>query len=91
MDERQTLFNIVITALGVVGGWWMKVMWDSLKDLERADRELVDRVAAIDVLVAGSYVKRDYFEAKLDAVTKALFDKLDRIENKVDAKADKRP
>ena len=43
----------------------------------------------IDLLVAGQYVKRDYFEAKLDGFTKAIFTKLDRIEDKLDAKADK--
>lgn len=89
MDEKQTIFNILILAVGGLGGWWMKMMWDSLKELERADRSLIDRVAAIDVLVAGSYVKRDYFESKLDGVTKALFDKLDRIEHKLDGKVDK--
>lgn len=89
MDEKQTIFNIAILAVGGLGGWWMKMMWDSLKELERADRSLIDRVAAIDVLVAGSYVKRDYFESKLDGVTKALFDKLDRIELKLDGKVDK--
>mgnify|MGYP006921415804 CR=1 FL=1 len=89
MDEKQTIFNILILAVGGLGGWWMKMMWDSLKELERADRSLIDRVAAIDVLVAGSYVKRDYFESKLDGVTTALFAKLDRIELKLDGKVDK--
>lgn len=86
----QTLFNIVITVAGGLCGWWMKVMWDAVKDLESQDRALADRVAAIDVLVAGSYVKRDYFESKLDGFTNAIFAKLDRIEDKLDGKADKK-
>ena len=42
-------------------------------------------MAEIKVLVAGDYVKKDEF---LKSVT-ALFTKLDRIEGKLDKKADK--
>lgn len=89
MDQTQTLFNISIMVAGGLAGWWMKVMWEAIKALETQDRALADRVASIDVLVAGSYVKRDYFESKIDAVTTAIFAKLDRIEDKLDGKADK--
>lgn len=85
----QTWFNVAITALGGMAGWWMNVMWQNLKDLEKADKLLVDRVAAIDVLVAGQYVKREYFESKMADLHTALFHKLDRIEDKLDKKADK--
>lgn len=85
----QTWFNVAITALGAMAGWWMNVMWQTLKDLEKADKMLIDRVAAIDLLVAGQYVKRDYFENKIDGITTAIFAKLDRIEDKLDSKADK--
>jgi hypothetical protein len=87
--DQQAIFNIAITACGALGGWWLKVIWDSLKELERADRALVDRVAAIDVLVAGSYVKRDYFEQKMESISHALFAKLDKIDEKLDKKADR--
>jgi hypothetical protein len=87
----QTWFNIAITALGGMAGWWMQTMWNNLKDLEKADRLLVDRVAQIDLLVAGQYVKRDYFEAKMNELHAALFGKLDRIEDKLDRKVDKGP
>jgi hypothetical protein len=85
----QTWFNIAITALGGMAGWWMNVMWQNLKDLEKADRLLIDRVAAIDLLVAGQYVRRDHFEVKMTELTNALFGKLDRIEDKLDRKVDK--
>ena len=44
-----------------------------------------DKVQHIEVLVAGTYVKRDDME-KLGG---ALFAKLDKIEAKLDGKADK--
>ncbi len=85
----QTIFNWAIAALGTLGGWWMRVMWEEMKELKREDKALADRVAAIDVLVAGQYVKRDHFEAKFESLSHALFDKLDRIEDKLDKKVDK--
>jgi hypothetical protein len=58
---------------------------DSINSLKKTDGELADKVQHIEVLVAGSYVKRD----DLDKLANALFTKLDRIEFKVDGKADK--
>jgi len=52
----QVWFNIAILVLGGMAGWWMQIMWTNLKDLEKADRMLVDRVAAIDKLVAGGHL-----------------------------------
>lgn len=42
-------------------------------------------MSEIEVLVAGAYVKKDEFGASVAA----LFAKLDRIEDKLDGKADK--
>lgn len=81
----QQLFNVVLGVACALGGWWMKAMWESLKDLQVADKALVEKVSKIEVLVAGEYVKRDDFQE----FSKAIFTKLDRIEDKVDSKADK--
>lgn len=63
----------------------MRVMWQSLKELQAQDKELANKVSSIEVLVAGQYVKRD----DMDRSMTALFAKLDRIEDKLDSKADK--
>jgi hypothetical protein len=89
MFMGQELFNISVGIAGALGGWWMRVMWEALRELEKADRALVDRVAAIDLLVAGQYVRRDYFESRMHDLSTALLTKLDRIENKLDLKVDK--
>lgn len=81
----QQLFNISVGLAAFLGGWWMKVMWQALKDLQTADSKLADKVAAIEVLVAGQYIKRDDF----DKVASELFAKLDKINDKLDRKADK--
>ena len=81
----QEIFNIAIGLISTLGGWWLKVMWESLKELQAADKDLVEKVSRIEILVAGNYVKREEF----DRVVERLFVKLDSIEIKIDAKADK--
>jgi hypothetical protein len=85
INMDQQLFNVVLGVACALGGWWMKAMWESLKDLQIADKALVDKVARIEVLVAGEYVKKNDFQE----FSKAIFTKLDRIEDKVDLKVDK--
>lgn len=63
----------------------MRTMWTSLNELRSADARLADKVQAIEVLVAGNYVTKN----DLNILTEALFKKLDRIEQKVDGKADR--
>lgn len=82
---EQNLFNIVVGIAGVLGGWWMKAMWEAVKDLKVADEKLAGQVADLKVLVAGDYVRREMF----DRLSDAIFTKLDRIESKLDGKADK--
>lgn len=81
----QQLFNIVFVVAGALGGWWMKAIWESLKELQQADKSLSKEVSDLTVLVAGQYVKTETFEKTIGA----LFAKLDRIEDKLDHKADK--
>ena len=83
--EGQSLFNVSVGIAGALGGWVLRVLWESMRELQREDRALIDRVAAIDVLIAGQYVRRDHFETMMDR----FFEKLDRIESKLDGKADK--
>lgn len=83
--DTQIFINALLSFVSVLGGWWMRVMWASLNDLRLTDAKLADKVQAIEVLVAGNYVRRE----DLDKLTDALFKKLDRIENKMDSKVDK--
>ena len=86
MDSaNQQLFNIVFCLAGALGGWWMKAMWEGLKDLQTADQKLSSEVSDLKVLVAGGYVRTEAF----DKLSHAIFAKLDRIEDKLDGKADK--
>ena len=85
MAVSQELFNLAIAIAGSLGGWWMKTMWDSIKDLQETDKTIAAKIASIEVLVAGDYVRKDEFERSFSAI----FKKLDRIEDKLDHKVDK--
>jgi hypothetical protein len=81
----QTIFNIAISVSGFLGGWWLKVMWDAVKDLQLADKILIDKVNTIEILIAGSYISKNEF----DKMAAAIFVKLDKISDKLDKKVDK--
>ena len=83
--DLQLAFNIVVALAAFLGGWVLNSLRTSIDNLQKADTSLTTKVQAIEVLVAGSYVKRD----DLDKLTSALFAKLDKIEAKLDGKADK--
>ncbi len=84
-DFTQTLINAGFTLFGVVMGGTLKFFYDRLRELALQDQALAEKVQAIELLVAGEYVKRD----QLERMETALFRKLDRIELLLNGKADK--
>ena len=81
----QALVNWLLAGFGGLIGFLLNVVWQAVKDLQKADKILAERVGEIEVLVAGSYITKTDFTQ----VTDAIFRKLDRIEDKLDGKADK--
>lgn len=84
-DNYQTFFNLAIVIAGFLGGWVLNSLKSSIEALQKADHDLTTKVQSVEVLVAGQYVKRD----DLNELSKAIFNKLDRIEAKLDSKVDK--
>jgi len=81
----QTLINWLLGGFGALIGFLLNTVWQAVKDLQAADKSLVEKVSQIEVLVAGAYVRKDEFQDNINA----LFAKLDKIEDKIDRKADK--
>lgn len=81
----QTLINWLLGGFGALIGFLLNAVWQSVKDLQDSDKEIASKIASIEILVAGAYVKKDEFQDNI----KALFLKLDKIEDKIDRKADK--
>lgn len=77
MVDYQVLFNIVMGVMGVFFGWLLNAAWTSLKELQKADAKLAEKVASIEVLVAGQYVTREEFSVAINAI----FVKLDKIQD----------
>lgn len=85
----QTLFNIAVACAGALGGWWMKAMWDGLKEMQRDMRE-------IERELPENYVRKDDFReivreikqdmkdgfGKIDGTLNLLFKKLESKEDK---------
>ncbi len=84
-SETQIFFDVAVAVIGAMGGWILNTVWNSVKELQREDKELADKVAAIEVLVAGRYVTRDEFNNTLSQV----FGKLDTIRDMIAKKADR--
>lgn len=81
----QTFINWLLGGFGGLIGFLLNAVWQSVKDLQKSDKEIATKVAEIEVLVAGDYVKKSEFQNNIAA----LFVKLDKIEDKIDRKADK--
>ena len=79
MVEYQVLFDVAIGVIGVLGGWVLSTVWGAVKDLQEADKELAEKVGAIEVLVAGRYITREEFNQVLNQV----FERLDRIRDMI--------
>jgi CHASE3 domain sensor protein len=81
----EQIFDWILSGFMALIGFLLNSLWQSVKDLQKADKELAQKVSEIEVLVAGAYVKK----VELDQTVHALFTKLDRIEDKLDKKVDK--
>lgn len=74
--QYQELFNGLLAIVNILVGFLIKVVWDSVTAIKGQQTEFAKELAAVHILVAGEYVKREYFERKIDA----LFTKLDSIQ-----------
>lgn len=84
-NEYQIFFDVGVAVIGAMGGWILNTVWNAVKELQRADKELAEKVGEIEVLVAGRYMTRDEFNSTLSQV----FNKLDTIRDMIAMKADR--
>ena len=87
--DTQSWINLVILLVGGLGGW-------ILNSLKKDIDTLTSKVQQVEILVAGTYVKRDDMGklgdaifGRLDKMEQAQNGRLDRIEMKLDNKQDK--
>ncbi len=75
----QDMFNILLGLCSFLGGWWLKNVWLSIKDLQKAEKSLLSKLSQIEVLIAGEYAKKDDVNKVGDTIMKRL-DKLENLE-----------
>lgn len=74
----QDMLDWFTTGFTFLLGGLIKTLWGD-------SRELKDKIAELKLSVSENYVKKE----ELARLTDAIFEKLDRIENKLDQKMDK--
>ena len=84
-NETQIFFDVAVAVIGAMGGWILNTVWVAVKELQKADKELAEKVGEIEVLVAGRYMTREEFNHTLSQV----FGKLDTIRDMIAKKADR--
>lgn len=81
----QTIFNIGIALFSFIGGVSVNRLFIKLDKLTDQDEKLAKHINEISVTLPTKYVMKE----DLQRLSDALFAKLDRIEAKIDKKADK--
>ena len=85
MNIDQDYINIAISSAGIVIGAVISELWRSMRELQKSDLQIIEKINAIEVLVASDYTSKEDFEHAVDKIMK----KLDKIDDKIDNKADK--
>ena len=83
--DMQYLFNVLFVALLGIVSWYVKQTSSDIQTLQTTDDKINRDLTEMRILVAGQYVTRPEFTDMM----KALFAKLDRIEEKISQKADR--
>lgn len=81
----QLALQVAVVVIGPLFGWLLKSVFDKIKDLERADQELADKVQELAVAIPTNYSTKAEITRQLDAIFNLLRD----IQQKLDGKVDK--
>jgi endoglucanase Acf2 len=76
--DTQTVINVAVSMIIACAGWFAKAIWDAVHRLQ-------EDIHALEITLPTSYVRRDEFVDTL----KMLNEKLDRIYDKLENKADR--
>lgn len=87
--ELQVIFNIVVAIAGAFGGWILKVIWDSIRAVDKDVKELTRDVN-------NDFVRRDDFKESIAGIKtdmrdgfKEVKDMLGAVFNRLESKQDK--
>lgn len=78
-------FNGLIFCLMTMGGWWLRLLQQNLDELRRKNVEQDESIHIINLQIEREFIRKADVVALMTHLTKQL----DRIEQKLDGKADK--
>ena len=76
--DAQGIINIIAAVVGAIIGWFIKIMWDSVRDLK-------DDIKETNKMVHEQYVRKDDYRVEMSKI-ESMFN---RIMDKLDGKVDK--
>ena len=86
------MLNWAFGIFNVILGAFLKVLWDSLRDLQKTDEKLLERVHTVETLVIANYPRKEEMADGFKSVNETLdkiFGKLDKLVDKLEQKQDK--
>ena len=83
--ELRPAFDIALTLIAFLGGWFVKTLRDDIHELKQSDDQLKKVINDLRVELPTHYVSK----AELQLLFNNIHDVLRRIEDKLDKKADK--
>ena len=75
--DNQTLFNLIITFSGVLGGWMLNIIWAAINDLKKDVKDINRQLHA-------DFVKKDIYNGDIDEIKNMLGKIFDKLDKKVD-------
>lgn len=88
MDYATIAFGV----LGLINAWVLvgiRSNQRTIEGLKTADAEMSKAISGIQLLIAGQYLTRNEFQAAMQQQTQSIVAAIDRIDAKVEKKADK--
>ena len=85
MIMDQTTINLALSAILGVIGWFARQLWEAVQKLK-------DDIHRIEADLPKSYVLKDDMDKRMEHIEimfQRIYDKIDRIEVKLESKADK--
>jgi len=75
--DWQTAFNAVIGGLMMLSGWFLRIVWDSIKTLQKDQ-------ATLERHVSETYVRRDDYRDDMTEMKLMLRQIIDKLDDKAD-------
>ena len=73
----QEVINLIITGAGAIFGWFLKAMWEAV-------RELKNDIRQIESEIHRDYVRKDEFRADIDEIKSILKEIFADLKKKAD-------